>query len=105
MAARADLTPWFRWDGGDLILDIRAQPRASRNQWQVVGGQLKVKVTSAPVDGAANVQLLKFVATSFGVAPSRVELLRGTSARYKQIRILAPQQIPPLLADQLKPPR
>ena len=63
------------------------QPRASRNT--LVGlhnGQLKLKLTSPPVDGAANKSCIKFLADLFNISPSQVSIVRGRSARSKVIR-------------------
>ena len=60
--------PWFRWDGEDLVLQVRIQPRASRNALAgVVGNYLKVRITAPPLEGRANAQLIAFVAKQFGI--------------------------------------
>lgn len=67
---------------------IRAQPRASRTE--VVGehdGTLKVRLAAPPVDGAANDELVRFIAKRLGVAPSRVRLLSGDTGRTKLVEI------------------
>ena len=96
------MTGWHRWDGADLVLTVRVQPRASRNELRLEGARLKARITAPPVDGAANAHLLRFVADAFGVAPSRVELVRGTTGREKVLRITAPKTLPDALAGVLK---
>ena len=96
------MTGWHRWDGADLVLTVRVQPRASRNELRLEGARLKARITAPPVDGAANAHLLRFVADAFGVAPSRVELVRGTTGREKVLRIAAPKTLPDALAGALK---
>jgi uncharacterized protein len=67
---------------------VRLQPRASRNE--IVGereGRLVVRVTAPPVDGKANAALCKLLARHYGVAPSKVSVVRGESSRDKLVRI------------------
>ncbi|MBI3773009.1 MAG: YggU family protein [Gammaproteobacteria bacterium] len=86
----------WRWQGPDLILELRVQPRASRDEISGLHGErLKVRITAPPVDGAANSHLLAFLAKVFGVAKSQVTLLAGESGREKRVRIEQPRQLPP----------
>jgi uncharacterized protein (TIGR00251 family) len=98
------MTAWHRWDGADLLLSLRVQPRASRDELRLEGDRLRVRITAPPVDGAANRHLLRFLAAEFGVAPSRATLLRGASGREKEVRICAPARLPSSIADSLRPP-
>lgn len=87
--------PWCQRDGDDLILRIRLQPRASKNQ--VVGeqgGMLKVRLTAPPVDGKANAALIEFLADLFQVPKSRVALVSGETSREKRVRVTAPATLP-----------
>jgi uncharacterized protein (TIGR00251 family) len=95
------MSDWHRWDGADLLLTLRVQPRASRDELLPADGRLRVRITAPPVDGAANAHLLRYLASRFGVAPSRTELVRGTSGREKTVRIRAPSVVPDELAGHL----
>jgi uncharacterized protein len=46
-----------------------------------------IRVKAPPVDGRANDALCEFVARRLGVAPSKVELVRGHTSRDKVLRI------------------
>ena len=72
-----------------MTLDIRVQPRASRDEIVAnpEGDQLKVRVTAPPVDSAANKALLKFIAKSLDVPPRTVSLVRGDKNRSKVLLI------------------
>ncbi|MCB1876346.1 MAG: YggU family protein [Chromatiales bacterium] len=86
----------YRWQGNTLILEVKVQPRASRDEiGQEIDGRLKVRITAPPVDGKANTHLLRFLAGQFGVAGSRVQLLNGASGRQKRIAIDRPARLPP----------
>ena len=87
---------WYRWTGADLLLDLRVQPRASRDAFgEPLGDRLKLRLTAPPVDGKANAQLTRFLAGVFGVPKSRVHLESGAASRNKRVRIQAPERLPP----------
>jgi uncharacterized protein len=67
---------------------VRLTPRAHREE--IVGlreGVLLVRVTAPPVDGRANRALCRLVARRLAVAPSRVTVARGESAREKLLSV------------------
>lgn len=85
----------LQWDGDDLIIQVRLQPRASADEIVgVQGGALKVRVTAAPVEGEANRRLTALLAAAFGVAKSQVAIERGDSSRDKRLRISKPRHLP-----------
>jgi uncharacterized protein len=67
---------------------VRLQPRASRDE--IVGsraGVVVVRVTAPPVEGKANDALRRLLAKRAGVAPSRVSIVRGETAREKLVEV------------------
>jgi len=79
----------FNERDGAVIFTVRVVPRASDSK--IVGehdGVLKVRLAAPPVDGAANAELIKLLAKSFGVAKSAIEIVSGQTAKTKQVRIL-----------------
>lgn len=90
------MSGFYRWEGERLLLSIRVQPRASRDE--IVGPHgdeaLKVRITAPPVDGKANAHLVRFLAKAFGVPRSRVTLLAGDSGRSKHLSIDSPTTLP-----------
>ena len=71
-----------------VILRVQVQPRASRDE--VVGPHgdgLKIRITAAPVAGAANKHLLKFLAKKLRVARSQISIISGATSRAKSIAI------------------
>lgn len=46
-----------------------------------------IRVSAPPVDGKANEALCRLVAKKAGVAPSKVSVVRGHTARDKLIRV------------------
>jgi len=45
----------------------------------------RVHVTAAPVDGAANEEVLRLLSKSLGLAPSRLSIVRGDHGRQKTV--------------------
>ena len=79
----------FTEKNGDLIFNVRVVPRASKSE--IVGdldGALKIRIASPPIDGAANVELIKVLAKNFNVSKSAVEILSGQTSKTKQIKII-----------------
>ena len=71
-----------------IVLTLHIHPRASKNE--VCGVQdhaLKIRLTSPPVDGAANKLCREFLAGLFEVPKSAVEIISGESSRHKRVRI------------------
>ena len=66
---------------------IRVTPGARTESLTLDKGVLAAKVRAKPQDGAANEAVRKLLAAAYGVAPSRVELLRGATSREKLLRI------------------
>jgi uncharacterized protein len=87
---------WYRWEGEDLILRLRVQPKASKDAFSGPYGddQYKVTLTAPPVDGKANAHLLKFVAKAFGLPRSQVTLESGAHSRSKCLRLKSPTRLP-----------
>lgn len=86
---------WYHWDGDALLLSLRVQPRASKDEFVGPhGDHYKVRITAPPVEGKANAHLIKFLAKAFGVSRSQVSLETGEGARNKGIRIQAPRKFP-----------
>jgi uncharacterized protein (TIGR00251 family) len=75
-------------ESGAIEIAVRVIPRASKSE--VVGehdGALKVRISSPPVDGAANTELIKLLAKFFGVARADIDLMSGQASKTKRIRI------------------
>ena len=69
-------------------LRVRVKPRASHDA--LVGeqdGALVVRLRAAPVDGAANAALARFLGRTLGVAPGAVRIVKGEAARHKLVAI------------------
>ncbi len=95
MTATPGPDSWYRWDGEDLILNLRVQPRASRDELAGPRGtSFRVRITAPPVDGKANDHLTRFIAKAFGVSRGDVTLEAGDASRDKRIRVHRPTCLP-----------
>jgi uncharacterized protein (TIGR00251 family) len=75
--------------GGAQRVEIHAKPRASKSALRgVKDGALEVALAAPPVDGAANEELVRFLAAALGIARRDVRLLRGEGARTKLVEIV-----------------
>jgi len=71
---------------GGVRLLVRVIPRASRSALAGVrDGRLIVRVTTPPVDGAANDAVLELLSTALGVPRRAVSLLAGDTHREKTV--------------------
>ena len=69
-------------------IDVRVQPKASRNQVDgFEDGTLRLRVTAPPADGKANTGVIALLAKTLGVSRSRLEIVRGHSSRNKVVSI------------------
>ena len=72
-----------------MKIKIQIIPNASRNE--IVGrnddGEYKVKVQAPPVNGAANKNLIKFIAGTVDVSKSKVRIVSGIKSRKKTLEI------------------
>jgi uncharacterized protein (TIGR00251 family) len=51
------------------------------------GDAVKIRVAAPPVDGAANAELVRFLAARLNVAAARVTIVGGTSGRRKTVAV------------------
>ena len=83
------------WPGGNRLA-VWVKPRAGRDE--VLGlreGALHVALAAPPLEGQANVALVRFLAKALGVRPRQVEIVSGQHSRHKIVRIaeIAPEEL------------
>lgn len=80
-------TYWTENEAG-VILRVQVQTRASRDEVMGPHGDfLKVRITAAPVAGAANKHLLKFLAKQLKLPQRQLSLKSGATSKNKSISI------------------
>ena len=72
-----------------VVIAVHVSPRSSRNAIEGVdeAGELQVRVTAAPADGAANRAVMKLLAGALDVPKSAVAIASGGTSRHKQLRL------------------
>lgn len=79
---------WITEDAAGVVLTIKATPRARANAIAGVEEEwLRVRLQAPPVDGKANEALLRWLADLLAVSKKAVELVTGSTARVKRVRI------------------
>ena len=74
---------------GAVELDLQVVPRASQESLGPVHGErLKLHVSAPPVDGAANDELIRFLARELNLPQRQVTLVRGEGAKIKLIEVV-----------------
>jgi uncharacterized protein (TIGR00251 family) len=69
-------------------LDVRVVPRAGRSGFAGMReGALLVRLAAAPVDGAANDELISLIATTLRIPKRDITIVSGERSRTKRIRI------------------
>lgn len=92
-----DAGDWCRWEGADLLLDVRVIPRAK--QTGIAGirdGRLLIRLQAPPLEGKANAALEQWLARLCGVSRGAVTVEGGARSRDKRVRVARPGTLPPL---------
>jgi uncharacterized protein len=82
----------FRAAADGVLVRVLAAPKASRNGVEgtvttVQGAALKVRVTAAPDRGKANQAIIKLLAKTWHLPPSRFSIIVGDTDRHKTILV------------------
>ena len=91
---------WYHCDNHIVTINVYIKPNAKCTKIAGLhGNALKILLASPPIDGRANKELLKYIATLFDVIKSQVKIKNGEKSRHKIISItgskINPQTICP----------
>ena len=73
---------------GTVRLEVHAKPRAKQSR--IVGpreGAIEVAIAAPPVDGAANEELVRVLASMLEIPRRNVEILRGATSQKKLVAV------------------
>ena len=91
---------FYRWQGEDLLLSVKVQPRARRDEIAgILGTQIKIRIKAPPVDGRANNHLIGYLAKLFEVPKSRIKIVSGESGRDKRVAVCSPERLPDIFTQ------
>jgi uncharacterized protein (TIGR00251 family) len=72
-----------------MRLTVRVAPNSTQNSIeQISKTELRVKVTTSPVDGKANEALIKLLSKYYKIPKSNIQLVRGFKNRNKIVEII-----------------
>ncbi len=81
-------TAWLREIPDGVVILVTASPRASRSEVAgVAEGRLRIRVAAPPVEGAANEELVRFLARALGVPQRAVAVTAGAAGRRKTVTV------------------
>ena len=71
-----------------VVLTVHVQPKASRTEYVGIHGDaLKIRIAAPPFDGAANDELVRFLADCCAVPSASISILAGAKSRAKRVLI------------------
>ncbi len=74
-------------------MEVRLSPRSSRTELLGISeGALRLKVKSPPVEGKANKECLRYLASIFSLSPTSLTIVKGKKGRRKQVLVPLPAQ-------------
>ncbi|HXV85251.1 MAG TPA: DUF167 domain-containing protein [Gemmatimonadales bacterium] len=73
----------------DRLIVVQVQPGARRTEVQGRHGDaIRIRVAAVPADGAANRELIRFLADRLNVPRTAVQITGGAGSRRKRLRIV-----------------
>ena len=78
----------------EITIKVKVEPRSSKSG--IVGpygDSLKVKLTSPPVEGKANKELIEVLAKEFGIPKKDVEIVAGHNSKNKTVKLIGVNSI------------
>ena len=78
--------PFIQENNIGIILNMRIQPRSSKNMIAGRHGDaLKIKLTAPPVGGAANKMCIQYLSKWLDIPKSSIEIIAGHTGRTKRV--------------------
>ena len=78
-----------------ITIEIKVEPRSSQKAIAGVmdNNVLKVKLTSPPVEGAANEQLIELLSEELKIKKTEIKVIRGHASKRKVVEISGVEEI------------
>ncbi len=84
---------WCSQHDDAVRLNVQVLPNAKKTE--VVGlidGALKIRLKAQPIEGQANEELIRFIATQMKLPKKQINVVRGLTSRQKTIEIKTQQE-------------
>ena len=73
---------------GSLYFFVQVRPGAKREGISgEIDGAMKIEVTAPPHEGKANAAVVKLLASSLGIAKSKLEIVSGSKSKKKRVKV------------------
>ena len=82
--------PFIKQEKDYFIIRLRVIPNAKKSE--IIGlldDMLKIKISSPPVEGKANAQIIKFFSDYLKISKSKFEIVSGEKSKCKLLRVNA----------------
>lgn len=73
----------------DIVTRVRPHATVTVIKSMLDDGSVKIDLAAPPEDNKANIELVRFLAETFGVSVASVSILSGATSRVKLVRISA----------------
>ena len=81
---------FIKQEKGFFIIRLRVIPNAKKSEIiGILDDMLKIKISSPPVEGKANSQIIKFFSDYLKVSKSKLEIVSGEKSKCKLLRVNA----------------
>jgi len=70
----------------DLLIKLKISPNASKNEIiKSDNGEIKIKITAQPIENKANKCLIEFLAKTFKIPKTSIEIVKGDTSKQKTV--------------------
>lgn len=75
-------------ESGSCIVSFRVIPGSKKDEvvCLMADGSVKIKITAPPVEGKANIHLIKLLSRITGIKYSQIEIIHGEKSRLKSLQ-------------------
>jgi uncharacterized protein (TIGR00251 family) len=75
-----------------MQITLHVKPNSKIDRIYYENGQLKVKIKAQPIDGKANVYLVRYLSSIFKIPASQIVLLKGSNSKCKKVQMPGNQE-------------
>lgn len=84
---------WCSQHGDTVRLNVQVMPNAKKTEAVgLIDGVLKIRLKAQPIEGQANEELIRFIATKIKQSKKQISVVRGLTSRQKTIEIKTQQE-------------